>query len=68
MEPQADANSHEDSYGYRPGRPEHEAVGQARKRCWRRSGIAMDIKAILSDNIDHNLLNKALAKHVGQKW
>lgn len=68
LEPQVDANFHEDSYGYRPGRSAHEAVGQARKRCWEYDWVLdMDIKGFF-DNIDHNLLNKALAKHVGQKW
>ena len=35
MEPKVDPLFHPDSYGYRPGKSAHEAVGRARERCWR---------------------------------
>ena len=37
-----------DSYGYRPGKSAHDAIEQARKRCWRRSWVLdLDIKGCL---------------------
>ena len=35
LEPQVEPIFHSDSYGYRPGKSAHDAVGVARKRCWR---------------------------------
>ena len=35
LEPGLEEVFHPDSYGYRPGRSAVEAVGVARKRCWR---------------------------------
>jgi RNA-directed DNA polymerase len=34
LEPKIEPHFHNDSYGYRPFRSAHDAVGQARKRCW----------------------------------
>ncbi len=34
LEPNIEPVFHEDSYGYRPGKSAHDAVDQARKRCW----------------------------------
>ena len=35
LEPELEKHFHPDSYGYRPGKSAHQAIGQARKRCWR---------------------------------
>ena len=35
LEPIVEPHFHEDSYGYRPGKSAHDAIGVARKRCWR---------------------------------
>src|SRR4029453_4034782 len=35
LEPELERHFHADSYGYRPGKSALEAVGVARKRCWR---------------------------------
>jgi RNA-directed DNA polymerase len=59
---------HPDSYGYRPGRNAHEAIGQARKRCWTYSWVLdMDISKFF-DTIDHALLMKAVERHIKEKW
>jgi RNA-directed DNA polymerase len=42
LEPDVEPHFHPDSYGYRPGRSAHQAVEQARKRCWR-YGWALDL-------------------------
>jgi len=58
----------EGSYGYRPNRSALDAVGAARKRCWEMGWvIEFDIKGLF-DNIDHELLMKAVRKHTDCKW
>ena len=59
---------HKDSYGYRPGKSALEAVGKARERTWKYDYVLeLDIKGLF-DNIDHELLMKAVDKHVDEKW
>ena len=59
---------HEDSYGYRPGKSALDAVGEARKRCWRQDWVIdMDIKGFF-DNLDHELIMKAVRFHTDEKW
>jgi group II intron reverse transcriptase/maturase len=59
---------HADSYGYRPGRSAHDALRQARQRCWRHDWVLdLDIKGFF-DNIDWTLLMKAVRKHVSDAW
>jgi RNA-directed DNA polymerase len=59
---------HPDSYGYRPGKSALDAVGVARKRCWRYDWVLdLDIRGFF-DNIDHALLMKAVHKHTSCKW
>ncbi|MBU8909021.1 group II intron reverse transcriptase/maturase [Desertibacillus haloalkaliphilus] len=59
---------HEDSYGYRPSKSALDAIGQARKRCWKYDYvIEFDIKGLF-DNIDHELLMRAVQKHVKESW
>jgi RNA-directed DNA polymerase len=59
---------HPDSYGYRPGKSAIEAVGRARERCWNYDWVLdLDIKGFF-DNIDHELLMKAVRKHTDSRW
>jgi len=68
FEPDVDPFFHPDSYGYRPGKSAIEAVGMARERCWRyRWAVDLDIKGFF-DNIDHELLMRAVRKHTDNKW
>jgi len=68
LEPEVDPRFHPDSYGYRPGKSALDAVGQARQRCWRSDWIIdLDIKGFF-DNIDQNLLMRAVKKHAKEKW
>jgi RNA-directed DNA polymerase len=56
-----------DSYGYRPNKSALDAVGVTRKRCWRYDWILeFDIKGLF-DNLPHDLLLKAVRKHVQEK-
>src|SRR5216683_2584789 len=68
LEPAVDPLFHPDSYGYRPGKSALDAVGQARQRCWRYDWIVdLDIKGFF-DNLDQNLLLRAVKKHAPQRW
>ena len=68
MEPKVEPHFHPDSYGYRPGKSAQDAVGTARRRCWRYNWVIdMDIKSYF-DTIDHELLLKAVKKHVSEAW
>ena len=60
LEPEVEPEFHEDSYGYRPGKSALDAVGQARRRCWRNDwALDLDIKGFF-DNIDHSLMMHAV--------
>lgn len=68
LEPWVDPVFHEDSYGYRPGRSALDAVGVARRRCWRYDWVVdLDIKAFF-DTVPHDLIIKAVAKHTDLAW
>ena len=68
LEPELEPFFHEDSYGYRPGKSAIQALGVTRKRCWRHDWVLdVDIKGFF-DNLDHDLLMKALQKHTDSKW
>ena len=57
-----------DSYGYRPKKSALEAVGVTRERCLRYNWVfEWDIKGLF-DNIDHELLLRAVKKHTECKW
>src|ERR1022692_3280230 len=57
-----------DSYGYRPNKSALDAVGVTRERCWKYDWVVeFDIKGLF-DNIDHELLLRAVRKHVTCKW
>jgi RNA-directed DNA polymerase len=67
LEPGVDPHFHPDSYGYRPARSALDAVGQARQRCWRNDWVLdLDIRAFF-DNLDQNLLLRAVKKHASQR-
>ena len=68
VEPTLDPLFHEDSYGYRPNKSALDAVGKARERCWKYNYVIdLDIKGLF-DNIDHELLMKAVKKRIREKW
>jgi group II intron reverse transcriptase/maturase len=68
MEPELERIFHANSYGYRPGKSAHDALGRTRRRCWDYDWVLeLDIKGFF-DNIDHELLMKAVEKHVKERW
>ena len=68
IEPTLDSLFLADSYGYRPRKSALDAVGVTRERCWKYDWVLeFDIKGLF-DNIDHELLLRAIRKHVTCKW
>jgi len=68
IEPELEQQFHSDSYGYRPGKSAHDALGVARKRCWQNNWVLdLDIKGFF-DNIDHDLMMRAVRRHVKEPW
>jgi group II intron reverse transcriptase/maturase len=68
LEPKVDPLFHENSYGYRLKKSCHQALAQANHNCnyydW---VIDLDIKGFF-DNIDHDLLLKAVGHYCKDKW
>ena len=68
LEPVLDPLFHRNSYGYRPERSALDAVEMVRRRSWEYDWvIEFDIKGLF-DNIDHDLLMRALRKHCNTQW
>ena len=68
LEPEVEPIFHPASYGYRPGRSALDAVGAARKRCWKFDWVVdLDIKSFF-DTIPHDLIEKGVARHTELSW
>ena len=68
LEPEVEPVFHPDSYGYRPGRSAHDALGTCRQRCWRYDWVLdLDLKSFF-DSLDHSLVLKAVAHHTNLRW
>jgi group II intron reverse transcriptase/maturase len=68
LEPIVEPKFHPDSYGYRPGKSALDAVARARERSWRKDWVIdLDIKGFF-DNLDHDLVLRAVRFHTDLKW
>jgi RNA-directed DNA polymerase len=68
LEPHLEAIFHPSSFGYRPGRSAHDALGQCQQNCRRYSWVIdVDIKGFF-DNISHDKMMQQLAYHTQEKW
>jgi RNA-directed DNA polymerase len=68
LEPVLEPMFHRNSFGYRPGRSALDAVALVRRRSWEYNRVVeYDIKGLF-DNIDHELLLRALRKHCQIPW
>ncbi len=68
IEPDLDPIFLPNSYGYRPRKSALDAVGVTRERCWKYDWVLeFDIRGLF-DNINHELLLRAVRKHVKCKW
>ena len=68
LEPRVEPIFHPDSYGYRPGKSAIQALKVTRERCWRYNWVLeLDIRGLF-DNIDHELLMRAVRRHTDNPW
>lgn len=68
FEPLVEPIFYEDSYGYRPNKSALEAIGKTRERCWKTDWVLeFDIKGLF-DNLNHELLMRAVRKHTDNRW
>ena len=68
LEPELEPHFHKSSYGYRPNKSAHDALAETRKRCWKYDWVIdLDIKGFF-DNLDHDLVMKAVKKHTQEGW
>ena len=68
LEPVLEPVFDRDSFGYRPGRSALDAVALVRRRSWKYDWVVeFDIKGLF-DNIDHELLLRAVRKHCNTPW
>lgn len=68
LEPRLEREFMGNSYGYRPLKSAHAAVGAVRAHTKRYAWVVdLDIQGFF-DNMSHELLMKALDRHVAEKW
>jgi RNA-directed DNA polymerase len=68
LEPLVEPVFHPDSYGYRRRRSALDAVAACRERCWKTDWVIdLDIRGFF-DNLDHDLVLKAVGHHTDQRW
>lgn len=68
LEPRLEATFSDNSYGYRPLKSAHQAVEAVRENVRQYAWVIdMDIKSFF-DEVNHELLLKALDCHVEEKW
>ena len=59
---------HPDSYGYRPNKSAAQAVAVTRERCWKYAWcVEFDIRRAF-DELDWELMRRAIKKHVKDPW
>lgn len=68
LEPILEPLFHAGSFGYRPGRSAHDALGQCQHNCIQYSWVVdLDIKGFF-DNISHEWMMKMVSHHTQEKW
>jgi group II intron reverse transcriptase/maturase len=68
LEPIVEPKFHDDSYGFRKGRSQKDALVVTRKRCYTHNWVIdLDISGFF-DNIDFTLMMNAVKRHTDCKW
>lgn len=68
LEPEMEKIFHNSSFGYRPGKSAHDALGQCHTNCLRYAWVIdVDIKGFF-DNISHEKLMDLVKQHTQEKW
>jgi RNA-directed DNA polymerase len=68
LNPKVESIFYDDSYGYREKKSAIDALEVTRKRCWEYDWIIEFDIVGLFDNINHDLLMKAVKQHTNEKW
>lgn len=68
LEPRLEAEFLPQSYGYRPLKSAHQAVAQVRLNVWEYRWVIDTDIASFFDKMSHELLMKAIERHVEEKW
>jgi RNA-directed DNA polymerase len=67
LEKAVEPQFHPDSYGYRPGKCQLDAVGACRRRCWECNWVIdLDIRKFF-DSVRWDLIVKAVEAHTGRE-
>lgn len=68
LEPLVEPRFHPDSYGYRPGRSAHDALGVCRQRCWKYDWIIdLDVQKFF-DEVPWDLIVRAVEAVTDCRW
>jgi RNA-directed DNA polymerase len=68
LEPVVEPRFHPDSYGYRPGKAAHDAVGTCRRRCWEFDWIIdLDVQKFF-DTVSWDLVVRAVQAVTDCRW
>ena len=68
LEKAVEPKFHDDSYGYRPGRSQLDAVGKCRERCWRHDWVIdLDIQKFF-DSVPWDRIVKAVEANTTDAW
>ncbi len=70
LESRTESIFHDDSFGYRPGRSQHQALARCRQRCWDKDWVIDLDVAKFFDSVDHDLMVKAVVANITaeQRW
>ena len=59
---------HPSSFGARPGRSAHDALGKARQRCWEKDWVIdLDVQDFFG-SLPHDLVMRAVRHHCSESW
>jgi group II intron reverse transcriptase/maturase len=68
LEPRYERLFSKSSYGYRPDKNAHQAIGQCQQDCWKHDWVIdLDIKGFF-DNIEHEWMLRMLEQEVSERW
>jgi group II intron reverse transcriptase/maturase len=68
LEPRIEKHFHKNSFAYRKNRNAQQAIEQATQQCYKRAWVIdLDIKGFF-DNLNHELVMKAVQNHTQEKW
>ncbi len=68
LEREVEPKFHPSSYGARPGRSAHDALGKTRQRCWQKDWVIdLDVQDFFG-SLPHDLVMRAVKHHCSERW